>query len=688
MPIKSFLGHRSQASPEIRHISGQNIKEFTEFLQRHDHIFAMRDNYVVLRSVLDKVDENGKHTKIKRVLEETPTDPYLMQQLVQQLEEAILHLGSANLSNNKNSCCASNGAISDESGSTNKENIAHNQAGSKLNRFNCGLVCIEQLFGHMRSVQQSDLFSRMINSTSDLCTMLKMNSKIFHVHSNKVAITDERLNRLGTNPCKLDKFDQYSNFANKTNSCSTSLSPPASLSPPNGSTCNPANFIEYIPPVSLTAPHLRPASAAGMTGSCVTNSRQPRVQSKTINANSKGIPLDRMQLPELSPAFSTPNLTSPAAIHFGHHPVPLGLPVPAHLHHPHPHHRVAHIPMPINSPMMIMNGGSHGYLNQMGSQPHLLTTPIPLRPGLHPRYVPCPPPPTTVPLPPPPSTVSQPPPVHPSNQVSLETKVLQCIQIVTRNCDADQFVQNVINNNFCVAVDMKGVNLSATGQVTVVQISVFNDIVSIPARVFLFDVILNPDLLYRSLKRLFECESVVKVFNDCRNASAALHSRFGIELRNVFNIQAAHSVLDQQNNGRPVYETRFIQMHKLCETHQIVVGAPSECKQNLKRNSRKDNQYWTHRPFTDEMLLQAAYEISVLLPQLYLKMLKEIRTPYYPLLQQLNEEAVWAQIKPDEVKTKRKHRKTEMEVTNLKRRLFNTDARHIVLSNREIRYLR
>ncbi len=32
MPIKSLLGHRSQAPPEVRHVSGQHVKEFTDFL--------------------------------------------------------------------------------------------------------------------------------------------------------------------------------------------------------------------------------------------------------------------------------------------------------------------------------------------------------------------------------------------------------------------------------------------------------------------------------------------------------------------------------------------------------------------------------------------------------------------------------------------------------------------------------
>ena len=38
VPIKSLLGHRSQASPEVRHISGQHLKDFKEFLLSLIHI--------------------------------------------------------------------------------------------------------------------------------------------------------------------------------------------------------------------------------------------------------------------------------------------------------------------------------------------------------------------------------------------------------------------------------------------------------------------------------------------------------------------------------------------------------------------------------------------------------------------------------------------------------------------------
>lgn len=50
MPIKSLLGHRSQASPEVRHISGQHIKEFRDFLLRYPDDFDVSEETVILQN--------------------------------------------------------------------------------------------------------------------------------------------------------------------------------------------------------------------------------------------------------------------------------------------------------------------------------------------------------------------------------------------------------------------------------------------------------------------------------------------------------------------------------------------------------------------------------------------------------------------------------------------------------------
>lgn len=48
VPIRSLMGHRSQASPQVRHISGQHFKEFTDFLMKHTDYFKVIDDHVVL----------------------------------------------------------------------------------------------------------------------------------------------------------------------------------------------------------------------------------------------------------------------------------------------------------------------------------------------------------------------------------------------------------------------------------------------------------------------------------------------------------------------------------------------------------------------------------------------------------------------------------------------------------------
>ncbi len=51
VPIKSLLGHRSQAPPEVRHVSGQHIKEFRDFLCRYPDEFFVTEEGIYLREL-------------------------------------------------------------------------------------------------------------------------------------------------------------------------------------------------------------------------------------------------------------------------------------------------------------------------------------------------------------------------------------------------------------------------------------------------------------------------------------------------------------------------------------------------------------------------------------------------------------------------------------------------------------
>ena len=49
VPIKSLLGHRSQAPPEVRHVSGQHVKEFRDFLLRFEDEFVVGEETIYLK---------------------------------------------------------------------------------------------------------------------------------------------------------------------------------------------------------------------------------------------------------------------------------------------------------------------------------------------------------------------------------------------------------------------------------------------------------------------------------------------------------------------------------------------------------------------------------------------------------------------------------------------------------------
>lgn len=153
VPLKSLFGHRSQASSEIRHVSGQNVKEFREFLSAHFNIFTVRDDYVVLKSVLDQLEKDGVNEPLKRMPEEITFDPYLMKQLVTELEETLFNLTE--------------------------------QYSSK--------VSVDFLFNTVKSKEKlPPLWNNFVQLPSDLLTFLHMNVREFLVQSNMVSLTVDR----------------------------------------------------------------------------------------------------------------------------------------------------------------------------------------------------------------------------------------------------------------------------------------------------------------------------------------------------------------------------------------------------------------------------------------------------------------------------------------------------------------
>ena len=157
VPIRSLLGHRSQAPLEIRHVSGQNSRDFKDFLSKRPDFFVITDEYVCLKSVLDQMVAEGRTiTSLTRIPEEVTIDPFLATQLVDQIEKFVFK----------------------QILMTGNESLA---------------MSVDNLFNELKSSLADSSWYSLINSPSDLITILKMNSKRFHVVSRDVTLTQDRI---------------------------------------------------------------------------------------------------------------------------------------------------------------------------------------------------------------------------------------------------------------------------------------------------------------------------------------------------------------------------------------------------------------------------------------------------------------------------------------------------------------
>ncbi|KAG9509795.1 Egalitarian protein-like protein, partial [Fragariocoptes setiger] len=229
-----------------------------------------------------------------------------------------------------------------------------------------------------------------------------------------------------------------------------------------------------------------------------------------------------------------------------------------------------------------------------------------------------------------------------------------------------------------------------------------NDLSKEP-QVYLLDVLGNKQLL-EALRPLLESNDIVKVIHDVRNKSNALYNETGILIRNVFDTQVANLVIQQQDTGKPAYKSRYISSGKLCE----IYGGPfveqyhhtlRHCTQLYSRNGAsalanigkaiksKDAKYWSTRPITELMYYESTHDIYCIIGCVYESFRSKLKPEYLSLFDQLNREGILAKIKPDEIKSLKRERKADLELIELKRKLYNSNG-PIVLSNREIRLLR
>lgn len=162
VPIKSLLGHRSQASPEVRHISGQHLKDFKDFLAKYADIFIVTEDNVMLAEYIDSERQPF------RELDEVKVDIQMTNKLLTFCKESIKFKGP---------------------------------------------MLVDQLFHSLNAEFPEDISLSICKTASDLLTFLKMHTDVFDIKSNLVSLCPNVLSKpplLKTNSLN-DEKPKYNN---------------------------------------------------------------------------------------------------------------------------------------------------------------------------------------------------------------------------------------------------------------------------------------------------------------------------------------------------------------------------------------------------------------------------------------------------------------------------------------------
>ncbi|KAF5290110.1 hypothetical protein FQA39_LY14891 [Lamprigera yunnana] len=230
-----------------------------------------------------------------------------------------------------------------------------------------------------------------------------------------------------------------------------------------------------------------------------------------------------------------------------------------------------------------------------------------------------------------------------------------------------------------IGFDCEGINLGLKGQLTLMQIA------TTTGSIYIFDLISCPAMIDAGLRKILESPDIIKIIHDCRNDSVNLYQQFNITLQSVFDTQAAHSLLTYQESGRAVYKAKSIALNALCEYYNAPINP---MKEQLKNIYRRDQKFWSRRPLSKEMILYASADVSSLVHErIYYPMCKAILPENRDLMLDLCYEQIYMYIAPEDIKFRKRQRKTGTEVAELRVKL-SQPAKSIVLSNREMRLLR
>ncbi|KAH8401856.1 hypothetical protein KR009_008268 [Drosophila setifemur] len=700
VPVRSLLGHRSQASPQVRHISGQHIKEFTDFLMKHTDVFKVTDDYVMLVGCEDMTDLPARD---RLHLPQSNIDTRGTQQMLDFFAQCIEVKGP---------------------------------------------LMVDQLFHLLTTNFPQDQWLRMFKTPGDLSSFLKLFADCFHIQANLVTLlqkpklsdthiqqaqaqTREQFNALNNNnnasnrrqelggagagggaggavavsavqqrlqsPALRSNGHTNNNNNNNNGNGNGNGNGGSSLINNNNSIASP-NFKLNAPVSNVMGQNQSQSQGFGQPKSEPSSgfdSYVPMSELKLENLCENNYPSANTCYGPINNAAMQQQQQQPQQQQQQQQPqqVPVQQPTQnaaeQRLNSSNQTLKQRINTLVIRTLAENLEKDKQSLANQQGgpSSPH--ASPVHSIANSSSNQ----------------STANNQNANSNSNSNSnsnpnnanhspshsyfigdtWKIKVLQNTTVIA-NVKQSVFVTDIIlkyaakNENIVVSLDCEGINLGLKGEITLIEIGTTR------GEAFLFDVQSCPAMVTDGgLKTVLEHEQVIKVIHDCRNDAANLYLQFGILLRNVFDTQAAHAILQYQESGKQVYKAKYISLNSLCEQY----NAPcNPIKDQLKQIYRRDQKFWAKRPLTREMMLYAAGDVLVLIhDQLFGNLARQIKPENKALFSELCTEQILMQIKPNEVKIRKKQRKVSTEVSDLKLKLAQT-SKSIVLSNREIRLLR
>ncbi|GFT77305.1 piRNA biogenesis protein EXD1 [Nephila pilipes] len=176
------------------------------------------------------------------------------------------------------------------------------------------------------------------------------------------------------------------------------------------------------------------------------------------------------------------------------------------------------------------------------------------------------------------------------------------------NDDFDLSVKHM-NRQDSIGISLEGPEISRSGILTWLCVST-------SSCTFLFDILtLGKEAFRRGLKSILENSRIQKIFHDCRLVSDCLYHQYEVRLNNVFDTQAADSLVMMQQNKDSKFIKKVNSLNE-CLNYYLEITDNYLCRSLLFDVDEQSIHYHGRRPLHHE------FQESMIRNVIYLRLLK------------------------------------------------------------------